>query len=124
MRADGQSPPKKKFKDYPIGYLHVDFAQVQTQEGKQYLFVVIDRTSKVALAELQPRAKRVVAAECLRRVLDKLPYKVHPVLPDNGVQFTPQAHQVLPGGHRFDRICREYGVEHRLTKPAHPWTNG
>lgn len=33
-------------------------------------------------------------------------------------------HHVLPGGHSFDRLCREYGVEHRLTKPAHPWTNG
>lgn len=32
----GQSPLKKKFKDYPIGYLHVDFAEVQTEEGKQY----------------------------------------------------------------------------------------
>ena len=59
-----------------------------------------------------------------RRVLDKLPYKVQTVLTDNGVQFTPQPHQFLPGGHSFDRICREYGVEHRLTKPAHPWTNG
>ena len=66
----------------------------------------------------------MVAAEFLRRVLDKLPYHVHTVLTDNGVQFTPQPHQFLPGGHRFDRICREYGVEHRLTKPVHPWTNG
>lgn len=24
----------------------------------------------------------------------------------------------------FDRVYREFGVEHRLTKPAHPWTNG
>jgi transposase InsO family protein len=24
----------------------------------------------------------------------------------------------------FDRICREHGIEHRLTKPNHPWTNG
>ena len=46
------------------------------------------------------------------------------VLTDNGVQFTPQPHQCLPGGHSFDRICLEYGVEHRLTKPTHPWTNG
>ena len=81
----------------------------------------IDRTSKVAFAELHPRAKRVVAADFLRCVLDNLPHKVHAVLTDNGVQFTPQPHQFLPGGHRFDRICREYGVEHRLTKPAHPW---
>ena len=84
LSEEGQSPPKKKFKDYPIGYLHVDFAEVQTEEGKQYLLVAIDRTSKVAFAELHPRAKRVVAAEFLRRMLDKLPYKVHTVLTDNG----------------------------------------
>ena len=62
----GQSPPKKKFKDSPIGYLHVDFAEVQTKEGRPYLFVAIVRTSKVTFAELHPRAKRVVAAEFLR----------------------------------------------------------
>ena len=89
---DGQSPPKKQFKDYPIGYLHVDFAEVQTEEDKQYLFVAIDRTSKVAFAKFHPYAKQVVAAEFLRRVLDKLPYKVHTLLTDNGVQFTPQPH--------------------------------
>ena len=87
------------------------------------LFLAIGRTSKVAFAELHPRAKRVVTAEFLRRVLDKLPHKGHTVLTDNGVQFTPQAHPFLPGGHSFDRICREYGVKHRLTKPVHPWTN-
>jgi len=124
LSEDRQSPPKKKFKDYPIGYLHVDFAGVQTEEGRQYLFVAIDRTSKVAFAELHPRAKRVVAAEFQRRVLEKLPYKVHTVLTDKGVQFAPQVHQFLPGGHSFDRICRAYGEENRLTKPAHPWTNG
>lgn len=24
----------------------------------------------------------------------------------------------------FDMRCREHGIEHRLTKPNHPWTNG
>uniref|UniRef100_A0A939M881 Integrase core domain-containing protein n=1 Tax=Bradyrhizobium barranii subsp. barranii TaxID=2823807 RepID=A0A939M881_9BRAD len=27
-------------------------------------------------------------------------------------------------GHPFDRACRGHGIEHRLTKPNHPWTNG
>jgi len=57
-------------------------------------------------------------------VLEKLPYKGHIVLTDNRVQFTLQPHQLFPGGHSLDRICHEFGVEHRLTKPAHPWTNG
>jgi len=26
--------------------------------------------------------------------------------------------------HPFDRVCKEHGIEHRLTKPYHPWTNG
>ncbi len=25
---------------------------------------------------------------------------------------------------RFDMICDANGIEHRLTKPNHPWTNG
>ncbi|RAK07805.1 integrase-like protein, partial [Salipiger aestuarii] len=25
---------------------------------------------------------------------------------------------------RFDMICKANGIEHRLTKPNHPWTNG
>ena len=66
----------------------------------------------------------MVAADFLRQVLEKLPYKAHTVLTDNGVQFTLQPHQWFPGGHIFARICRAFGVEHRLTKPAHPWTNG
>ena len=40
--------PKKKFKRYPIGYFHVDIAEVHTGEGKIRLFVAIDRTSKFA----------------------------------------------------------------------------
>lgn len=121
---DGQVAAKKRFKDDPIGYLHVDFAQVQTEEGRQYLLVAINRASTVDFAELHPQAKRVVAAECLRRVLKKLPHKAHIVLTDNGVPFTLQLHQLFPGGHSFDRVCHEFGVGHRLTKPAHSWTNG
>jgi transposase InsO family protein len=82
--------------------------------------------SKVAFAERHPRAKRVVAAEFLRRVLDQLPYpyKVATVLTDKGVPFTPPAHQWRAGGHRFARVCRDEGVAHRLPKPAPAWTNG
>lgn len=27
-------------------------------------------------------------------------------------------------GHPFMRVCKQNGIEHRLTKPNHPWTNG
>lgn len=115
---------KKKFKDYPIGYLHIDFAELRTEEGKLYLFVAVDRTSKVTLAELHPSATRAVAADFLRRVLAALPYKVHTILTDNGIQFGNMVHQRWATTHLVDRVCQEHGIEHRFTKPAHPWTNG
>ena len=36
----------KKFKKYPIGYFHVDITEVRTKEGKQQMYVAVDRTSK------------------------------------------------------------------------------
>lgn len=120
----GNKPAKKKFKAYPIGYFHIDIAEVQTEEGKLYLFVAIDRTSKFAFAELHERATRANATEFLRRVIAAVPYQIHTVLTDNGIQFTNQAHQTMAFHHTFDRVCDEHGIEHRLTKINHPWTNG
>ena len=42
----GDKPAKQKFKTYPIGYVHIDIAEVRRKEGKLHLFVAIDRTSK------------------------------------------------------------------------------
>ena len=36
-QVEGDKPVKKQFKAYPIGYLHIDIAEVQTAEGKLYL---------------------------------------------------------------------------------------
>src|SRR5262252_9104282 len=42
----GDKVAKKPFKRYAIGYFHLDIAEVRTEEGKLYLFVAIDQTSK------------------------------------------------------------------------------
>src|ERR687898_2612363 len=44
--TEGDKPGKKRFASYPIGYFHLDIAEVSTEEGKLRLFVAIDRTSK------------------------------------------------------------------------------
>ena len=68
LSDEGQSAPKKKFKDYPIGYRPVDFAEVRTEEGRQYLFVAIDRTSKGASPSYSPaphgRWPQIFCVEC------------------------------------------------------------
>ncbi|MFF2519078.1 IS481 family transposase [Streptomyces sp. NPDC058086] len=46
------------------------------------------------------------------------------VLTDNGKQFTARFGSGRPGETMFDRICRENGITHRLTKPRSPTTTG
>jgi transposase-like protein len=121
--------PKKKFKPYPIGFFHIDIAEVRTEEGKLHLFVAIDRTSKFVFAKLVEQANRVTASAFLVKLIAAVPYKIHTVLTDNGIQFTfPPRYADGPTArymtHMFDMRCRENGIEHRLTKPNHPWTNG
>ena len=53
---EGDKPKRQKFKRYPIGYFHIDIAELRTNEGKLYLFVAIDRTSKFAVALLVDKA--------------------------------------------------------------------
>jgi hypothetical protein len=48
---------------YPIGYFHVNIAEVHIEQGRLSLFVAVDRTSKFAFAQLHERATRRVAAE-------------------------------------------------------------
>jgi transposase-like protein len=89
--VEGEATPKRKFKAYPIGYFHIDIAEVRTAEGKLYLLVAIDRTSKFAFVELRETVSRRDAADFLRRLIEAVPYKVHTVLTDNGTHFTDPA---------------------------------
>ena len=73
--------------------------------------------------------RRPTAVAFLEALIQAIPYRLHTILTDNGIQFAD-----LPRNrdgwtaryrvHRFDQICRENGIEHRSTKPNHPWTNG
>src|SRR4029079_9050637 len=35
--VEGDKPAKKKFKSYPIGYFHIDVAEVRTEQGKLHM---------------------------------------------------------------------------------------
>jgi IS30 family transposase len=83
----GSQPGRKKFEHYPVGYFHIDLAEVRTAEGKPYLFVAIDRTSKFAFVELVVRADMQAAAAFLEALIAAVSYHIHTVLTDNGIQF-------------------------------------
>jgi transposase InsO family protein len=136
--TEGDKPSRSKFKRYPIGYFHIDIAEVRTEQGKLHLFVAIDRTSKFAFAELHEKATRRVASNFLRALAAAVPYRIHTVLTDNGTHFTEPTgdgwtpediRQMMARNqpflcHAFELACAELNIEHRLTKPRHPWTNG
>jgi transposase InsO family protein len=101
---------------------------VRIAEGKLYLFVVIDRTSKFAFVELVERAGMRAAVTFLQALIAAVPYRIHIVLTDNGIQFAdlPKNRRGPTArfrGYPFDRVCLLHGIDHRLTQPNHPWTN-
>ncbi|MGI5196304.1 IS481 family transposase [Streptomyces sp. CA-288835] len=78
-------------------------------------FMVIAKVVERATA----RAVFLAFGEALRRF--GVPEEV---LTDNGKQFTARFGSGRPGETMFDRICRENGITHRLTKPQSPTTTG
>ena len=114
----GDKPPKQKFKSYPIGYFHVDIAEVQTAEGKLSLFVAIDRTSKFALQNCMRRLASG-RAQFLRN--SSLPF---PMLSIPCSRITASSSQTRTDTYAFiphlrPRLC-EHGIEHRLTRSSIP----
>jgi Integrase core domain len=79
--------------------------------------------------QLVRKTGRTSASAFLEVLIAAVPYKIQTVLTDNGIQFTfppryaggPTARYVT---HMSDMRCQENGIEHRLTKIKHPWTNG
>ncbi len=136
--TDGDKPQRSRFKRYPIGYFHIDIAEVRSEQGRLYLLVAIDRTSKFAFVELHEKVTRRVAGDFLRHLAAAVPYKINTVLTDNGTHFTEptgdgwtpediramRAEKVPFRCHSFELACADLTIEHRLTKPRHPWTNG
>lgn len=70
--------------------------------------MVVDRTSKVAFAELPPQATKLAAAEFPRRGLAKLPYQVHAVRTDNGIQFSNMRLQTFLLAHNHAKRLRTF----------------
>jgi len=56
------------------------------------------------------------------------PIKIVKMLTDKGQEFTDRLFasraRALSGEHEFDQLCTELRIEHRLTPPKSPQTNG
>src|SRR3954453_21108921 len=113
---------RKRFAETKIGYVHIDPCELRLAQGKLHMVLAIDRVSKFTHVAFFDAATKMNGAAFLREVVAVFPYAIHTVLTDNGMAFAdlpknrtgPTATWM---GHIFDRVCREHGIEHRLTKP-------
>jgi len=125
--AEGDKPKHQRLKRYPVGFFHIDIAEVKTAEDRPYLFVGIHRTSGLAVTQLVDKADRRAAWEFLEHLLKSAPYQIHTILTDSGIQSAEQPCKRNTAWSRqicSDMVCDANGIEHRLTKPNHLWTNG
>ena len=74
-----------RFKSYEIGYFHVDVCEVRVEQGKAFLFVAVDHTSKFAFVTLYRRTTTLTAAAFLKALIKEVPYRIHTALTDNGI---------------------------------------
>jgi transposase InsO family protein len=131
-QGDGKASKRKRFAETKIGYVHIDVCELRLAQGKLFMFLAIDRVSKFTHVGFFDANTKANGAAFLREVVEVFPYKLHTVLTDNGMAFADlpknrgrhAAMEAIFGGHIFDRVCDQNSIQHRLTKPYHPWTNG
>jgi transposase InsO family protein len=123
--SEDKASKRGRFSETQIGYVHIDSCELRAADGKVHMFLAIDRVSKFTYVEFHPRAATMIGAAFLRSVVRVFPYQIRTVLTDNGMPFTDApVTKYRAKFHAFDLVCMEHGIEHRLTKPYHPWTNG
>ena len=82
----GEEAPKKTFKDYEPGYLHIDIKylpKMPDESARRYLYVAIDRATRwVFLRTYRDQTERS-SVDFLRRVHKATPFKITKLLTDN-----------------------------------------
>ena len=128
-RSQDNKPKYQRFKDYPIGFVHIDIKylpQMADESKRRYLFVAIDRATRMVCVQLRHSKTANDAKAFLKSVTERFPFKVSKVLTDNGKEFTNKVfgQKAADNTHEFDLLCQSLGIEHRLTKVRRPQTNG
>lgn len=130
LPPEEKKKPIKKFKNYELGYIHIDvkyLPKMSDKKKKQYLFVAIDRCSRWVYISVYDRKTAKNSEEFLREAIKTFPTKITKLLTDNGKEFTDRFsrnRKTPSGNHLLDKLCKEYNIEHRLTAPFSPQTNG
>lgn len=120
----------KKFKEYEPGYLHIDVTYLPKFNGKSYyLFVAIDRCTRAMIYWVYENKTAENTEDFMDKCLDFFPFYISHILTDNGLEFTNRLLVSKTGNKctkpsKMDVKCIEKHIDHRLTAPFTPKTNG
>ncbi len=130
-REGPEAVERKAFKVYDPGFIHIDIKYLPLLPGdkrRRYLFVAIDRATRWVYVEIRKNKSARSARGFLQRLIRACPVRIQKILTDNGKEFTDRfaatGKRQPTGKHPFDQVCAEHGIEHRLTPPRRPQTNG
>jgi len=113
--------PKKAFKSYPIGFFHLDIAEVRTEEGKLHLFVAIDGQETIDPIPERDAASRPQRRPHQQARLRRAPRASHTAhrrrlpRPPDRIRALPDPHRAHRQRHAFHRSHRR-----RLVARRHP----
>ena len=131
LKAKVARPGYSGFKAYEPGYPHIDvkdLPQMADQTSRRYLFVAIDRATRRVFIRIHSSRTAANARRFLRDLERACPIRIRTMLTDNGKEFTDRLFGLRKreqsGKHEFDKLCAELDIEHRLTPPESPRTNG
>lgn len=113
-------------KSRPGELLHIDLKYLYRwpNTSREYAYAGVDDFTREAVAAVRPQRSSQDAAAFLEHVVSALPYRIEAVMTDNDLIFSMRRAYYAQRQTRFQQCCRSLGIEHCLTSPHRPQTNG
>ena len=130
-KAKDDTPKHSGLKASAPGYIHIDVKyppHMANGTSRGYLFVAIDRASRRVFIAMYRNKTAATAGRFLGDLERACPIRIRTILTDNGKAFTDRLFGVrrraVTRQRAFETLCSTLGIEHRLTPPRSPQTNG
>ncbi len=113
-------------KSRPGELLHLDLKYLYRwpNSSREYAYAAVDDFSREAVASIRPQRSSQDAAAFLEKVVSTLPYRIEAIMTDNDLIFSMRRAYYAQRETYFQRSCRQLGIQHWLTSPHRPQTNG
>jgi transposase InsO family protein len=125
-----RQPAPRVFRRYeksrPGELLHLDLKYLYRwpNSSREYAYAAVDDFSREAVASIRPQRSSQDAAAFLEKVVSTLPYRIEAIMTDNDLIFSMRRAYYAQRETYFQRSCRQLGIQHWLTSPHRPQTNG